>query len=176
MRGPTTGSSWRTGCAIWSPADTPAALLLPQCRGSRADRRGSATGRAMRAWRRSNAPRHRGASPALSGDSLGSACRLRLTCCIAPRCRRCAACWPSGQRFDAIDAHYVYPDGVAAVWLGGAGASRRHHGARHRYQPDSALCVPRALIRQASPARPALIAVSAALKSDSWRLARPRTR
>ena len=24
----------------------------------------------------------------------------------------------SGQRFDAIDAHYVYPDGVAAVWLG----------------------------------------------------------
>lgn len=24
----------------------------------------------------------------------------------------------SGQRFDVIDAHYVYPDGVAAVWLG----------------------------------------------------------
>ncbi|MEI7712427.1 MAG: glycosyltransferase family 4 protein [Rhodospirillales bacterium] len=24
----------------------------------------------------------------------------------------------SGRRFDAIDAHYFYPDGVAAVWLG----------------------------------------------------------
>ena len=23
-----------------------------------------------------------------------------------------------GRRFDAIDAHYVYPDGVAAAWLG----------------------------------------------------------
>ena len=23
-----------------------------------------------------------------------------------------------GHRFDAIDAHYVYPDGVAATWLG----------------------------------------------------------
>ena len=24
----------------------------------------------------------------------------------------------NGQKFDAIDAHYVYPDGVAAIWLG----------------------------------------------------------
>ena len=34
---------------------------------------------------------------------------------MVPVLRRLLA---SGARFDAIDAHYVYPDGVAAVWLG----------------------------------------------------------
>ncbi|HVZ70366.1 MAG TPA: glycosyltransferase family 4 protein [Rhizomicrobium sp.] len=31
--------------------------------------------------------------------------------------RRLAALWKQGHRFDLIDAHYFYPDGVAAVWL-----------------------------------------------------------
>jgi glycosyltransferase involved in cell wall biosynthesis len=70
-----------------------------------------------------------------------------------------------GHRFDAIDAHYVYPDGVAATWLG------QHFGLpvvitargsdvtlipRYRF--------PRRLIQRAIKDASALIAVSAALK------------
>ena len=71
-----------------------------------------------------------------------------------------------GARFDAIDAHYLYPDGVAAVWLG------RHFGlpvvvtARGT---DVSLIprfrVPRRLIQGAIRGAAALVAVSAALKT-----------
>jgi teichuronic acid biosynthesis glycosyltransferase TuaC len=79
-----------------------------------------------------------------------------------------------GHGFDAIDAHYVYPDGVAAVWLG------RHFGlpvvitARGtdvtlipRYR------VPRRLIQGAIRDASALIAVSAALKQALVELGAP---
>ncbi len=46
----------------------------------------------------------------------------------------------AGHRFDVIDAHYVYPDGVAAVWIGERfGPAGGDHGARHGCQPDPAL-------------------------------------
>ena len=44
----------------------------------------------------------------------------------------------AGRHFDLIDAHYFYPDGVAAVRLGRQfGDSGRGDGARHRPQSDS---------------------------------------
>jgi glycosyltransferase involved in cell wall biosynthesis len=81
---------------------------------------------------------------------------------------RSAACvrrlLASGRRFDAIDAHYLYPDGVAAAWLGrtfdlpvvitarGSDVSQLPHYA-----------VPRRLIRSALQAADGLVAVSASL-------------
>jgi teichuronic acid biosynthesis glycosyltransferase TuaC len=70
-----------------------------------------------------------------------------------------------GRGVDAIDAHYVYPDGVAAVWLG-----RRlslpvvitARGTDVNLIPRHA--VPRRLIQGAFAGAAALIAVSAALK------------
>jgi teichuronic acid biosynthesis glycosyltransferase TuaC len=44
-----------------------------------------------------------------------SAAPFLLYWATVPVLRRLLA---SGRRFDAIDAHYFYPDGVAAVWLG----------------------------------------------------------
>jgi glycosyltransferase involved in cell wall biosynthesis len=70
-----------------------------------------------------------------------------------------------GHRFDAIDAHYVYPDGVAATWLGrrfGLPVVMTARGTdvnlipRHR--------IPRRLIQGAIRDASALVAVSAALK------------
>jgi glycosyltransferase involved in cell wall biosynthesis len=74
----------------------------------------------------------------------------------------------AGRCFDLIDAHYLYPDGVAAVWLG-----RRFsipvvltaRGSDLTRLPDH--FVPRALIRRASVRAAALIAVSAGLR-DAW--------
>ncbi|MEA2778040.1 MAG: hypothetical protein QOF90_3446 [Acetobacteraceae bacterium] len=79
-----------------------------------------------------------------------------------------------GHCFDAIDAHYMYPDGVAATWLG------RHFGlpvvitARGtdvnlipRYR------VPRHLIQVAIRDASALVAVSAALKQVLVELGAP---
>ena len=70
-----------------------------------------------------------------------------------------------GQHFDLIDAHYFYPDGVAAVWLG-----RRFQlpvvvtarGSDVTQLPNHA--IPRRLLRQAVAEADGLIAVSAALK------------
>jgi teichuronic acid biosynthesis glycosyltransferase TuaC len=79
-----------------------------------------------------------------------------------------------GERFDAIDAHYVYPDGVAAIWLG------RHfnlpvvitaRGSDVSLLPDYAL--PRHLIRRAIRTSAALIAVSAAVKMALVQLGAP---
>jgi teichuronic acid biosynthesis glycosyltransferase TuaC len=70
-----------------------------------------------------------------------------------------------GHRFDVIDAHYVYPDGVAATWLGrrfGLPVVMTARGTdvnlipRHR--------IPRRLIQGALRDASALVAVSAALK------------
>ena len=70
-----------------------------------------------------------------------------------------------GERFDAIDAHYVYPDGVAALWLG-----RRFElpvvitarGTDISLIPDFA--TPRRLIQGALAGAAALIGVSEALR------------
>jgi len=70
-----------------------------------------------------------------------------------------------GHAFDAIDAHYVYPDGVAAVWLGrrfGLPVVVTARGTDVSLIPRFAR--PRRMIRQAIGGAAALIAVSAALK------------
>ncbi|MFT8245497.1 glycosyltransferase family 4 protein [Roseomonas sp. BN140053] len=79
-----------------------------------------------------------------------------------------------GFTFDAIDAHYLYPDGVAAVWLG------RHFGLpvvlTARGSDTSLLpryAVPGRLIRQAVAGADALIAVSAGLKEGLVALGAP---
>jgi teichuronic acid biosynthesis glycosyltransferase TuaC len=90
---------------------------------------------------------------------------------VLPTLRRLAA---SGQRFDAIDAHYLYPDGVAAVWLGralGLPTVVTARGTDVNLIPKYAL--PRALIRQAVAGSAALIAVSAALKRELVSLGAP---
>ena len=70
-----------------------------------------------------------------------------------------------GYRFDAIDAHYFYPDGVAAVWLGrrfGLPVVVTARGSDVTQFPDFA--VPRRLIRQAAQSADAIITVSAGLR------------
>ena len=70
-----------------------------------------------------------------------------------------------GHRFDAIDAHYLYPDGVAAVWLGrrfGLPVVITARGTDVNLIPRYAM--PRRLIQGAIRDAGALIAVSAALK------------
>lgn len=75
---------------------------------------------------------------------------------------------------DAIDAHYVYPDGVAAVWLGrrlGLPVVLTARGTDVNDIPRHA--VPRRLIQGAMAGASALIAVSAALKSAMVALGAP---
>jgi glycosyltransferase involved in cell wall biosynthesis len=70
-----------------------------------------------------------------------------------------------GHRFDAIDAHYVYPDGVAAAWLGdrfGLPVVITARGTDVNLIPRHV--IPRRLIQAAIRDAAALIAVSAALK------------
>lgn len=79
-----------------------------------------------------------------------------------------------GERFDAIDAHYMYPDGVAAVWLGrafGLPTVVTVRGTDINLIPRHA--IPRALIRQTIGDTAALIAVSAALKNELVALGAP---
>jgi teichuronic acid biosynthesis glycosyltransferase TuaC len=67
--------------------------------------------------------------------------------------------------FDAIDAHYVYPDGVAAVWLGrhfGLPVVVTARGTDVSLIPQYAR--PRRLIEGAIEGATAMVAVSAALK------------
>ncbi len=88
-----------------------------------------------------------------------------------PTLRRMLA---SGQRFDAIDAHYVYPDGVAAVWLGrtlGLPTVVTARGTDVNLIPRYPL--PRAMIRRTVAGAAALIAVSAALKTELVALGAP---
>ncbi len=82
-----------------------------------------------------------------------------------------------GLRFDAIDAHYVYPDGVAAVRLGrafGRPVVITARGSDVTQLPDHAL--PRRMIRWAVARADALIAVSAALAERLVELGAPADR
>ncbi|APZ44667.1 glycosyl transferase family 1 [Acidihalobacter ferrooxydans] len=82
-----------------------------------------------------------------------------------------AALWPSLQRlerargpFDLIDAHYFYPDGVAAVWLGqrlGKPVVVTSRGTDVNWIPRYR--APRAQLRWAARRAAGLISVSAAL-------------
>ena len=79
-----------------------------------------------------------------------------------------------GSRFDAIDAHYVYPDGVAATWLGrrfGLPVVMTARGTDVNLIPRYR--VPRRLIEAAIRDASALIAVSAALKRALVELGAP---
>lgn len=70
----------------------------------------------------------------------------------------------TGQRFDLIDAHYFYPDGVAAVMLGrefGLPVTITARGTDLNLIPDYAL--PRRMIRWAAERAQGLITVSSAL-------------
>ncbi len=76
-----------------------------------------------------------------------------------------------GERFDAIDAHYLYPDGVAAVWLGaefGLPVVVTARGSDVTQLPDYP--VPRRLIQGAIARADALVAVSAGLREALLRL------
>ncbi|MCW3476908.1 glycosyltransferase family 4 protein [Limobrevibacterium gyesilva] len=69
-----------------------------------------------------------------------------------------------GLRFDVIDAHYAYPDGVAAVWLGrhfGKPVVITARGSDVTQLPGHA--IPRRLIRTALARADGLIGVSSAL-------------
>jgi teichuronic acid biosynthesis glycosyltransferase TuaC len=71
-----------------------------------------------------------------------------------------------GLAFDLIDAHYVYPDGVAAVWLGrhfGKPVVITGRGSDLTELPDYR--VPRWFIRRALADADGLIGVSAALRA-----------
>ncbi len=79
-----------------------------------------------------------------------------------------------GLRFDALDAHYVYPDGVAAVWLGrhfGRPVVITARGSDVTQLPDHA--IPRRLIQRAILAADHLISVSAGLKEGLVALGAP---
>ncbi len=78
------------------------------------------------------------------------------------------------RRVDAIDAHYLYPDGVAAVWLGrrlGLPVVATARGTDVNYLPRHA--VPRRLIQGAMAGAAALVGVSAALKDAMAALGAP---
>ncbi|WP_233256028.1 glycosyltransferase family 4 protein [Falsiroseomonas bella] len=81
----------------------------------------------------------------------------------------------SGLRFDAIDAHYLYPDGVAAVRLGrefGLPVVITARGSDTSQLPRHA--VPRRLIQDAIARADALIAVSGGLAEGLMALGAPR--
>lgn len=80
----------------------------------------------------------------------------------------------AGFQFDLIDGHYLYPDGVAAVWLGrtfGRKVVLTARGSDTSQLP--AYRGPGGLIRRAIADADALIAVSAALKTGLTALGAP---
>jgi teichuronic acid biosynthesis glycosyltransferase TuaC len=83
----------------------------------------------------------------------------------------------SGLDFDAIDAHYLFPDGVAAIWLGqrlGRPVVVTARGSDVTELPQYP--VPRRLIRHAIARADGLITVSAALKAGLLELGAPPER
>ncbi len=82
-----------------------------------------------------------------------------------------------GHRFDAIDAHYLYPDGAAAVRLGarfGLPVVITARGSDTSQLPDYA--IPRRLICDAIARADALVAVSAGLRSGLLALGAPEAK
>lgn len=80
-------------------------------------------------------------------------------------------------KFDLIDAHYLYPDGVAAVWLGrrfGLPVVVTARGSDVTLIPKYHF--PRLLITRALSKAAAIIAVSSALKQELVRLGVPSSR
>ena len=80
----------------------------------------------------------------------------------------------AGQRFDLIDAHYLYPDGVAAGWLGqhfGLPVVMTARGSDVTELPDYP--TPRRLIQAAMAGAAAMISVSAGLKAAMLELGAP---
>src|SRR5205085_5276247 len=68
-------------------------------------------------------------------------------------------------KFDLIDAHYIYPDGVAAVWIGkrlGLPVVLTARGTDVNLIPRH--IIPRALIRSAIAVAAGLIAVSGVIQ------------
>lgn len=92
-----------------------------------------------------------------------SAAPFLLYAAMLPVLRRLIA---QRSGFDAIDAHYFYPDGVAAVWLGrslGLPVVVTARGTDVNLIPTHR--VPRLLIQRAIAGATALVGVSAALKA-----------
>jgi teichuronic acid biosynthesis glycosyltransferase TuaC len=90
---------------------------------------------------------------------------------MVPQFKRLLA---EGHHFDAIDAHYFYPDGVAATWLGrrfGLPVVITARGSDVTLIPQYRL--PRRLIEGAIRDASALVAVSAALKDVLVQLGAP---
>jgi glycosyltransferase involved in cell wall biosynthesis len=82
-----------------------------------------------------------------------------------------------GHRFDLIDAHYFYPDGVAAVWLGqrfGLPVVVTARGSDVTQFPDFA--TPRRLIRAAALAADGVVTVSDGLRRALADIGVPRER
>ncbi len=80
----------------------------------------------------------------------------------------------NGEKFDLIDAHYFYPDGVAAVWLGaalGLPVVVTARGSDLTQFPD--FWLPRRMIEHAIARASATIAVSAALADRLTALGAP---
>lgn len=80
----------------------------------------------------------------------------------------------TAQRFDAIDAHYMYPDGVAAVWLGralGLPVVVTCRGTDVNLIPRYRM--PRRMIQGAIAGASAIITVSAALRDAVVELGAP---
>jgi teichuronic acid biosynthesis glycosyltransferase TuaC len=80
----------------------------------------------------------------------------------------------AGRKFDLIDAHYFYPDGVAAVWLGrhfGIPVCVTARGTDINLIPEYA--VPRRMIRDAAMHADGLITVCQALKDRLMELGPP---
>jgi teichuronic acid biosynthesis glycosyltransferase TuaC len=83
----------------------------------------------------------------------------------------------NGEEFDLIDAHYVYPDGVAAAWLGAALCKPvvlTARGTDLHLIPNYR--IPRLLIRSAFRHCAAVVAVSKALADSARVLAGPDLR
>jgi len=100
-----------------------------------------------------------------------SAAPFLMYAAMLPVLRRLLAQRPP---FDAIDAHYMYPDGVAAVWLAhrlGLPVAVTSRGTDVNLVPTHR--VPRLLIQRAIRDATALIAVSAALKTALVELGAP---
>jgi len=83
----------------------------------------------------------------------------------------------AGDRFDAIDAHYLYPDGVAAVWLGrrfGLPVVLTARGSDVTQWPN--YVAPRRLILNACAGAAAIITVSEGLRDGLVGIGVPRGR